>query len=60
MRRNSNQDNIFIFPGNVDESLINIEDIVMILPDHSLPQESSRLSVVQKSFAISFANFNVR
>ncbi len=44
MRRKPNQ-NAFIFPDIVDESLVNVQDIIMSLPDHNASQESTRLSV---------------
>lgn len=59
MRQKPDQ-NVFIFPDINDESLVNVEDIVMSLPDPTVSQESSRLSVSQISFDVSFANFNIR
>lgn len=58
MRQKPNQ-NVFIFPEIVDESLVSVTDVVMTLPDPTESQESSRLSVAQKSFGVSFSNFNI-
>ena len=35
--------NVFIFPDNVDESLVHVQDIIMCLPDPTISQENSRL-----------------
>lgn len=51
--------NVFIFPDNVDESFVHVQDMVMSLPDPTVSQENSRLSVTEKSFDVSFANFNI-
>lgn len=50
---------VFVSPTDIDESVVNIQDIVMCLPEPTASQEYSRLSLTQFSGEF-FANFNIR
>lgn len=52
--------NQFTFPEAVDESPIDVKDIVMVLPDPNVSSGNSRMTLSNMSFNISFANFNIR